>query len=76
MPDDVSVVSFDDYPLAAWLEPALTTFAIPHEQLGRYAVELLLEQIQASTEVPADPAVHRLDMPLRLRHSVAPAPGP
>ncbi|WP_019135078.1 LacI family DNA-binding transcriptional regulator [Cellulomonas massiliensis] len=75
VPGDVSVVSFDDYPLAAWLEPALTTFAIPHEQLGRYAVELLLEQIQASTEVPADPVVHRLDMPLRLRHSVAPAPG-
>jgi len=47
VPGDVSVVSFDDAPLAQWLRPGLTTFAIPHHDLGRRAVELLVEQIGA-----------------------------
>jgi LacI family transcriptional regulator len=42
VPDDVSVVSFDDDPIASWLRPGLTTAALPHEPMGRLAVELLL----------------------------------
>jgi DNA-binding LacI/PurR family transcriptional regulator len=30
VPGDVSVVSFDDSPLASWLRPALTSIALPH----------------------------------------------
>ena len=76
VPDDVSVASFDDAPLAEWLEPGLSTFAIPHEELGTRAVELLLEVIRAGRDAdaapPAEPAViHRLPMPLRVRGSVA-----
>jgi LacI family transcriptional regulator len=77
VPDDVSVVSFDDAPLAAWLEPGLSTFAIPHEALGRRSVELLLDLVhagQAGEPVSAPPGtVHRLDMPFLLRGSIAPA---
>ncbi|MGN9908894.1 LacI family DNA-binding transcriptional regulator [Phytohabitans sp. LJ34] len=65
VPDDVSVVSFDDDPIAAWLRPGLTTVALPHGQMGRRAVELLLdgETAAAPTLVP---------MALRRRKSVAP----
>ncbi len=42
IPDDVSVVSFDDSPLAAWLRPQLTSVSLPHYDLGWQAVELLL----------------------------------
>ena len=42
IPQDVSVVSFDDDAIAAWLRPGLSTAALPHEQMGRSAVELLL----------------------------------
>lgn len=45
VPADTSVVSFDDSPLAKWLRPGLTTFAIPHHDLGRQAVELLIESM-------------------------------
>ena len=35
VPSDVSVVSFDDDPIASWVRPQLTTIAIPHYELGR-----------------------------------------
>lgn len=70
IPQDVSVVSFDNYPMADWLRPGVSSFAIPHEELGRRAVELLLAEV---TGTPTDPAVHRLPVPLRARGSVSPA---
>lgn len=74
VPGDVSIVSFDDAPLAAWLQPALTTFAIPHYELGRRAVELLLAAVEAgaspspATTTPG--VIHRLEMPRIDRDSV------
>ena len=65
VPGDISVVSFDDDPMAAWLRPGLSTVALPHEQMGRRAVELLLDgSAPGPTLVP---------MALRRRHSIAPA---
>ena len=43
IPDDVALVSFDNDELASYLRPGLTTIALPHEQMGRAAVELLLD---------------------------------
>ena len=42
VPGDVSIVSFDNDELAAYLRPGLTTVALPHEEMGRRAVETLL----------------------------------
>ena len=42
VPGDVSIVSFDNDELAAYLRPGLTTVGLPHEAMGRRAVELLL----------------------------------
>ncbi|MBL7254951.1 LacI family DNA-binding transcriptional regulator [Paractinoplanes lichenicola] len=67
IPDDVSVISFDDSELAAWLRPQLTSISLPHYQLGWQAVEKLLGP-------PTGPAVHRLPMPVRRRASVAKPP--
>jgi len=64
IPDDVSVLSFDDSDLAAWLRPQLTSISLPHYQLGWQAVETLLGP-------PSDPAVTRIPMPVRLRASIA-----
>ncbi|WDZ83938.1 LacI family DNA-binding transcriptional regulator [Micromonospora cathayae] len=63
IPDDISVVSFDDDPIAAWLRPGLATAALPHEQMGRRAVEILLDGRAA------EPVL--VPMPLRRRRSVA-----
>jgi LacI family transcriptional regulator len=41
VPDDISVVGFDDVELAAWTDPPLTTIRQPTDALGRWAVERL-----------------------------------
>ncbi|HET8661864.1 MAG TPA: LacI family DNA-binding transcriptional regulator [Micromonosporaceae bacterium] len=64
IPVDVSVVSFDDSDLASWLRPQLSSVALPHLELGRRAVELLLAE-------HLDGGVEHVRMPLRDRASVA-----
>jgi len=64
IPGDVSVLSFDDSDLAAWLRPQLTSVSLPHYQLGWEAVEKLLGP-------SGEPVVTRVPMPVRRRASVA-----
>lgn len=72
VPADVSVVSFDDHPVASWIRPKLTTIALPHYELGRTGVEVLLAEISRDREGTAPETVtHRVPMPVRVRDSVA-----
>lgn len=48
VPDDVSVVGFDDIELAVVVEPALTTIRVPHRRMGRAAAQKLLGMIESS----------------------------
>ena len=45
VPGDVSVVGFDAIPLAAYLDPPLTTISLPAHDLGRAAGRALLDRI-------------------------------
>jgi LacI family repressor for deo operon, udp, cdd, tsx, nupC, and nupG len=45
-PEQVSVVGFDDLPLASFFQPALTTVAQPKGRIGRCAVELLVSLLR------------------------------
>ena len=51
VPDDVSVVGFDDIPLAAYFDPPLTTVRLPAFELGQAAGRALLDRI-AERAVP------------------------
>ncbi len=46
IPEDVSVIGFDDIPEAAHVHPGLTTVRQPLEQMGRLATRMLLRQIK------------------------------
>jgi LacI family transcriptional regulator len=46
IPEDISIVGFDDIPQASVVYPKLTTVRQPLEQMGRVAVKMLLEQIE------------------------------
>ena len=50
IPDDVSVIGFDDIPLAAQMPVPLTTIRQPMDELGAAAAELLLSGADAPTQ--------------------------
>lgn len=73
VPEDVSVVGFDDFPMSAWGAYSLTTVAVPHEQLARRAITLLMSRIVGAQ--PLDPPrVEHLPVSLVRRSSTAAPP--
>lgn len=46
IPDDISLVGFDDIDSAQWLTPPLTTLRQPLRQIGAKGAELLIEQME------------------------------
>jgi len=73
VPDDLSVVGFDDVDMAGWEAFNLTTVKQPLGKMGREAVRLLLERISAAGDA-APP--HRRTFPVELvrRRTLAAAP--
>lgn len=45
IPEDISIVGFNDQPSAKYMIPSLTTIRIPSEYLGSAAVDLLIENM-------------------------------
>ncbi|WP_231916052.1 LacI family DNA-binding transcriptional regulator [Microbacterium karelineae] len=73
IPDDVSIVGFDDQaPLPTSMYPALTTVALPHYEMGEWAVETLTALLGAGgAEVePSSPML--MPCPVIVRDSVGP----
>jgi LacI family transcriptional regulator len=68
VPDDVSVVGFDDIPLAAHLDPPLTTVHLPAFELGQTVGRALFEHIAA----PGVSARTLLPTELIVRESTGP----
>ncbi len=50
IPEDISVVGFDDIPVAAYVQPALTTIRQPLKQMGQIAARTVVEQIEGKSE--------------------------
>lgn len=64
VPDEVSVVGFDDSALMSCTEPPLTTVRQPIESMGRAVIDLLLSQISGSVE-PGDELLFEPELVLR-----------
>jgi DNA-binding LacI/PurR family transcriptional regulator len=69
IPGDLSVVGFDDIELARMLEPELTTIAIPAEEVGALAVEMILGLVDGGSAKS-----RTLPLSLRVRGSSGPPP--
>lgn len=52
VPDDVSVIGFDDIPLARQSVPALTTVRQPTDEMAQVAVDILLAQMNDRDRAP------------------------
>ena len=71
VPDDVSVVGYDDSPFMSCTEPPLTTIRQPIEAMGQAVVRLLVREV-AGDAVPADELLFEPE--LVVRGSTGPAP--
>lgn len=78
VPERISVVGFDDVPVARLLAPALTTVAVPAQLIGARAVDLLMAEPEPEPETgsgsdpdaaPAEQVV--MDVELQVRASTA-----
>jgi DNA-binding LacI/PurR family transcriptional regulator len=72
VPEDVSVVGFDDVLYAAMCAPPLTTVSMPMESAGRAAVNILLRQQRA--ELSSSDPRYNVELPTELivRSTTAP----
>lgn len=68
VPDDLSIVGFDDLPEAAYLRPALTTVRYDFYELGRRTLQRLLQQMRSR----AGPERSTIQPKLMIRESSAP----
>ncbi len=69
VPEDVSIIGFDDIDFAETIEPPLTTMRQPREELGRAAaLDLLKRMASGGSDLP--PTRMRLDCALIERSSV------
>jgi DNA-binding LacI/PurR family transcriptional regulator len=72
VPQDISVMGFDDVPGAAFHSPSLTTVRQPLKRMGEVAAQTLLDRIEGKKEYPFEIAI---EPELAARESTAKAPG-
>jgi LacI family transcriptional regulator len=72
IPDDVAIVGFDNQELiAAHLQPPLSTVALPHYEMGQWAVRHLLDLIERPEQArESQPMQQLMACPLVERASV------
>ena len=58
VPNDVSVVGFDDIQSAAFHNPSLTTIRQPLHQMGTTAARILLQRIRGQATFPDSVPIH------------------
>lgn len=73
VPQDISVIGFDDIDSAAYHNPALTTIRQPLRQMGSLAAEMLLQRIAKGANADF-PELVTVEPELIVRQSTAPAP--
>ena len=67
IPEDISVIGFDDMPLCTYINPPLTTVHVPKQYMGELAVKRLAEITNASN---ASPVKIEIDTTIAKRGSV------
>ena len=70
VPEDVSVIGYDDIPLLAYLPVPLTTVRVPTVEMGRVAAELLLRHVEEGASAATERVT--LDAELVVRRSTQP----
>jgi DNA-binding LacI/PurR family transcriptional regulator len=72
VPDDVSVVGFDDVPVAVYVTPPLTTVRQPFDAVAQEGLKRLVHAIENPNEDPLPPSDPPVDLIVRSSTSVPP----
>ncbi len=72
VPQDMSVVGFDDIEQAQYFIPRLTTIRQDRQLLGQSAADLMMLRLEGDTEAMPEEFVQLLDVELIVRDSTAP----
>ncbi|MFT3943999.1 MAG: LacI family DNA-binding transcriptional regulator [Ancrocorticia sp.] len=54
IPEDISIMSFDDEQLAEYLRPQVTTMRLPYLEMGKAGMDLLLQRLESEGEIRED----------------------
>jgi LacI family transcriptional regulator len=65
VPDSLSLIGFDDFPLASYMDPPLTIMAQPSYEMGKSAARLLLQIIEDNPKRPKDPLIIKPELIIR-----------
>jgi DNA-binding LacI/PurR family transcriptional regulator len=74
VPEDISIIGFDDIQLSAYTAPPLTTIHVPHTEIAEAAVHALLRTRPVNGKKLSDGEQHDIRPIFRERHSTGPAP--
>jgi LacI family transcriptional regulator len=72
IPEDISVLGYDDLPLADYLDPPLTTISMPLLELGAAAVDAVVSQIRGKS--PCDLIIGTSPRVIERRSVSSPSP--
>lgn len=61
IPEDISIISIDNVEMCQFVSPMLTSIDIPKEDLGRFALKILLDRIEGGHHLPV-----KVEIPFRL----------
>lgn len=66
IPDDISIVGFDDIPLSQMISPSLTTISQPIEEMATCLIDLLLEKIERKRSTKNNQVFERIILEPKL----------
>jgi DNA-binding LacI/PurR family transcriptional regulator len=74
VPEDISIIGFDDIQLSAYTAPPLTTVHVPHGEIAKAAIHALLSTKQEVGKKPLQGEQHLIRPVFLQRHSTGSAP--
>jgi DNA-binding LacI/PurR family transcriptional regulator len=73
IPEDISIVGYDDIQLSAYTQPSLTTLRLPRIEIATAAFRALYNSLQSTTKKPQNGEDYDIKPTLILRQSTGPA---
>lgn len=74
IPEDISIIGFDDIQLGSYTAPPLTTVRLPHTEIARTAVRALLAKNEAAPKEPVPGGEFKIQPVFVQRRSAGPVP--